>query len=108
MGERIGRDLFVLSISLDPEKDTPEVLREYGELYGAGEGWTFLTGDLEEITALRYKLGAFDPDPIVDADKTQHAGILVFGNDPKGRWCGLPGQMRVASLVRLIERVISL
>lgn len=104
--ERIGRDLHIYSITLDAPTDTPEVLRAYAEAYGAGPGWTFLTGDPDEITELRHKLGAYDPDPLIDADKTQHAGILVFGNDPKGRWCGLPGQMRARSLARYIERLL--
>jgi len=107
-GDRIGRELFLLSVTLDPGTDTPRVLKDYAELYGAGPGWTFLTGDEDQITELRHRLGAFDPDPVVDADKTQHASILVFGNDPKGRWCGLPGEMRTTSLLRLIERVMSM
>ena len=57
---------------------------------------------------LRHRLGAYDPDPVVDADKTQHAGILVCGNEPKGRWCGLPGQMDPAPLARYVQRVLDL
>ena len=106
LGDRVGRDVHFYSITLDSEFDTPEVLAQYAEDYGAGPGWTFLTGDADEIDHLRHKLGAYDPDPVIDADKTQHAGILVFGNEPKGRWCGLPGGMRADSLARYIERLI--
>lgn len=108
LGDRVGRDVFIYSISLDPETDTPEVLARYAKRYGTGPGWTFYTGELEAIDALRHKLGAYDPDPIVDADKTQHSGILVFGNEPKGRWCGLPAGMKTASLARYIERLMRL
>ena len=108
LGERLGRDIQLYSISLDGEVDTPEVLTRYAEAYDTGPGWTFLTGDPDEITELRHKLGAYDPDPVVDADKTQHAGILVFGHEPKGRWCGLPGLMRARSLARNIERLIDM
>lgn len=107
-GERVGHDVHFYSITLDAEIDTPEALAEYAEAYGVGPGWTFLTGDPDEIDELRHKLGAYDPDPVVDADKTQHAGIVVFGNEPKGRWCGLPARMRTASLVRYIDRLIRL
>ena len=108
LGERVGRDVHIYSITLDPEVDTPEVLARYAESYGVGPGWTFFTGELDELNALRHKLGAYDPDPIVDADKTQHSGILVFGNEPKGRWCGLPAGMRTQALVRYLDRLMRL
>ena len=108
LGDRVGRDLVFYSITLDSEIDTPEALAEYADSYGVGPGWTFLTGDAEEIDHLRRKLGAYDPDPVIDADKTQHAGIVVFGNEPKGRWCGLPGQMNTDSLARYIERLATM
>src|SRR5512134_3705520 len=44
LGDRVGRDVFLVSISVDPEADTPDALKEYGERYGAGAGWVFLTG----------------------------------------------------------------
>jgi protein SCO1/2 len=106
LSDKATDELFIYSITLDAPTDTPEVLKEYAELYGVGPGWTFLTGDFDAIEELRHRLGAYDPDPIIDADKTQHAGILVFGNDPKGRWCALPSGMRTGPLVRLIERVM--
>src|SRR5262249_49959138 len=49
LGERAGRDVTMLSISLDPERDTPEVLRGYAAAHGAGPGWYFLTGRRDDI-----------------------------------------------------------
>ncbi|HIK59316.1 MAG TPA: hypothetical protein EYF98_01335 [Planctomycetes bacterium] len=106
LGEKLGSEIFMYSITLDSDFDTPEVLKEYAKAHGAESGWTFLTGDFDDIEHLRHRLGAYDLDPIIDADKTQHAGILVFGNEPKGRWCALPAEMRTASLVRLIKRAM--
>jgi protein SCO1/2 len=57
LGERVGRDVFMYSITLDPENDTPKVLKEYAEQFGAGPGWLFLTGKREDIDAVRAKLG---------------------------------------------------
>ena len=52
LGPRIGRDIFMYSITLEPEHDTPEVLKAYSKRYGAGPGWLFLTGDRDEIYRL--------------------------------------------------------
>ena len=94
------------SITLDANHDTPEILKQYAESYGVEPGWTFLTGDFDDIELLRHRLGIFDPDPIVDADKTSHSGILFFLNEPKGRACGIPGEMRPQSITRLVERAM--
>ena len=104
LGDVVGKDVFFYSISLDP-KDTTADVREYAELFGVGPGWTFLTGDEHEITRLRHKLGAFDPDPEIDKDKTQHAGLLICGNEPKGRWMGIPALLPVSRLVKGRNRV---
>lgn len=72
LGDRIGRSIFIYSISLDPENDTPEVLKKYAEQYGAGPGWFFLTGTRENIDAIRYKLGE-------RLDKESHNNIIRLG-----------------------------
>jgi len=105
LGDAVGRDVHIYSITLDPA-DTPERLRAYAEGYGAGEGWTFLTGDPGEIDHLRHRLGAFDPDPVVDADKTQHSGLLIFGNEPRGQWCAVPGLLPPAAIARIVRRTM--
>ncbi len=94
------------SVTLDAKFDTPEILKKYAKSYGVKPGWTFLTGNFDDIELLRHRLGVFDPDPVIDADKTSHAGILVFGNEPKGRWCAIPGEMRPRSIVRLVKRAM--
>ncbi len=85
-GDRIGKDIFMYSISLEPEHDTPEVLKAYAELFHAGEGWTFLTGNKADIDALRKQLGFTFSDPVLDQDKSQHIGVVKFGIEPLERW----------------------
>jgi protein SCO1 len=86
LGDRLGRDVRLLSISLDPRRDTPAILKGYGERFDAKPGWQFLTGRPRDIDAVRRKLGAYDRDPKIDRDKTQHTGLLTYGNEARGRW----------------------
>jgi len=103
---RMGRDMLMLSISIDPEVDTPDVLMRYAEIFdGPKPGWLFLTDDYAEIDRLRRSLGVYDLDPVVDADKTQHAGIITFGNDRTNRWAALPAMMDSKELARTILRI---
>jgi protein SCO1 len=83
LGDRVGKDIFFYSISIDPEHDTPEVLRAYMEKFHVGPGWTFLTGKKEDITALSKRLGLYY-DPSVNADG--HVAYLLIGNEETGQW----------------------
>jgi len=85
LGDRVGVDVFMYSISIDPETDTPEVLARYAEQYEAGPGWIFLTGKEEDITTLRTKLGLFD-ERTDSKDLSEHNLNLIIGNQKTGRW----------------------
>jgi protein SCO1/2 len=87
---RVGRDLHMYSVTLQPELDTPEVMRNYAETYGAGPGWLFLRASREDTELLRRRLGFVDPDPDLDADIESHIGIVKFGDDAIGRWAACP------------------
>lgn len=84
LGDRMGRDVFFYSISIDPKRDTPEVMKGYAEKFKIGAGWTFLTGEEADITELRKKLGLYI-DEIQD-DPTDHNLSMIVGNEATGRW----------------------
>jgi len=105
LGEAAGKDVFMYTLTLDPEHDTPSVLREARKAYGAGPGWTFLTGSFDAVEEVRKSLGLTDPDPRVDADRSQHSGMLVMGNDPMGRWCRVPLGFRPRQIYDALQRV---
>lgn len=86
LGDRVGKDIFMYSISLDPERDTPDMLKAYTELFHVKSGWTFLTGKKADIEDLRKQLGFSFSDPLLDQDKTQHIGVVKFGIEPLERW----------------------
>src|SRR5260221_9633098 len=90
LGERIGRDIFMYSITLQPELDTPAILRGYAETFGVQPGWLFLTGARDDVELLRRKLGFVDPDPLVDRDLGQHIGIVKFCIEKLDRGPGSP------------------
>ncbi|HYL75586.1 MAG TPA: SCO family protein [Bryobacteraceae bacterium] len=91
LGDRVGREIFMYSISLKPEEDTPAVLKEYAQSYHVRPGWKFLTGDPADIELLRRSLGFTNPDPKLDKDKSQHTGNIRYGNEPLMLWAACPG-----------------
>jgi protein SCO1/2 len=105
LGERIGRDVFMYSITLFPEVDTPRVLKQYAEKFGVKPGWTFLTGAPSDIESLRFALGFYDLDPAVDAIRTQHANMIRIGNAAYDRWTMSPGLVRPELIVSTINHV---
>ena len=84
LGARMGRDIFFYSISIDPEIDTPAVLKAYAEKYQAGPGWTFLTGKKDDIDLISKKLGLYSPPNPSNPDG--HTPMLVVGNEATGQW----------------------
>ncbi|WP_394754848.1 SCO family protein [Crenothrix sp.] len=86
LGDRVGRDIFMYSISLTPEHDTPEVLKAYTQMHDIQPGWTFLTGKKADIEELRKHLGFSFSDPAIDKDKSQHLGVVKFGIESLERW----------------------
>lgn len=105
LGQRMGRDIIMLSLSIDPVADTPARLKQYWESFGAKPGWLFLTGNPAEIDRLRRELGAYDLDPLIDANPAQHAGFITVGNDRKDRWTALPLLMHTPQLLGTILRI---
>jgi protein SCO1/2 len=80
LGDMVGREIFFISMTVDPERDTPERLKEYAERFGAGPGWSFVTGKPADIRAINYKFG--DRSAIL----SEHRNEIVMGNDTTGEW----------------------
>ena len=84
LGDRVGKDIFFYSISIDPTRDTPEVLKAYMQKYHIGPGWLFLTGKEEDIKLVAKKLGLSSLTDLSNRDG--HMPSLMIGNEPSGRW----------------------
>jgi cytochrome oxidase Cu insertion factor (SCO1/SenC/PrrC family)/mono/diheme cytochrome c family protein len=80
LGEMVGRDIFFVSMTVDPEHDTPENLKAFASAFDAGPGWLFLTGKPEDIRLINSRLG--------DRSRklSEHRNEIVLGNDATGEW----------------------
>jgi protein SCO1/2 len=105
LGDRVGRDIFFYSITLKPEADTPAVLKEHVAMHKIKPGWLFLTGAPSDIETLRRKLGFVDPDPKVDADKSNHIGNVRYGNEALMLWAACPGLSKAEAIAESIKWV---
>ncbi|MDH3889268.1 MAG: copper chaperone PCu(A)C [Gammaproteobacteria bacterium] len=83
LGDRVGKDVFFYSISVDPENDTPEVLEQYRKRFKAN--WTFLTGKESDIIEVRRKLGLYIEE-IQEEGSNNHNVNMIIGNQTTGRW----------------------
>ncbi len=106
LGDQVGRDIFMYSLTIDPQHDTPEVLKSFAEKFHVGPGWFFLTGKYDDLELLRVKLGFVDPDPKVDKDRANHIGTLEYGNEPLMLWGACPGLAHPQWIAKEISWVI--
>lgn len=104
LADRVGRDIFMLSLTLKPLEDTPEVLKEYAEMHRIKPGWTLLTGKPDDIEQLRRSLGFTNLEPQLDQDKSQHIGNIRYGNEPMLQWAAMPGMARPEEIAHSITR----
>ncbi len=110
-GEFPAEDFAFISLTLEPEVDTAEELREYMARYQIDNDdetlpdWVYATGDYEELDGLRRSLGVYDLDPDIDANKAEHAAIITFGNDRTNRWAALPTGIQPGYLTDTIIRI---
>jgi len=105
LGSRLGKDIFMVSMTLQPELDTPEALRDYVKRYSIKPGWTFLTGRPQEMEIIRRKLGFFNPDPGIDSDLTNHTGMVRIGNEKLDRWTMMPALGSPKQIVRAVLEI---
>jgi protein SCO1/2 len=99
LGDRLGKDVFLISISVDPTTDTPPRLKEYAQRFHAKPGWTFLTGKKENVDWALYKVGQY-----VES-KDDHTTVIIVGNEATGLWKKMFGMGKAAELVQIVESV---
>ncbi|EAS51319.1 putative ScoI/SenC family protein [Aurantimonas manganoxydans SI85-9A1] len=80
LAERGGTNISFVSLSVDPERDTPERLNAFADAFDVGSGWTFVTGMPEDMKVINHALG--------DRSRSlsEHRNEVVLGNDLTGEW----------------------
>lgn len=100
LGDRLGKDVYLLSVSVDPANDSPARLKEYAARYKARPGWYFLTGSPENVSAALRKLGNYVENP------EAHQNLFLIGNDKTGLWKKAFGLAEPAALIPVVESVL--
>ena len=100
LGARMGKEVHILSISVDPTVDTPPNLKAYAKKLHAGPGWHFLTGDKESVDFALKKIGHF-----VD-NKEGHLNIFIIGNERTGLWKKAFGLAKSEELIKVVDSVL--
>jgi cytochrome oxidase Cu insertion factor (SCO1/SenC/PrrC family) len=101
LGDRVGRDIELISISVDPATDVPQRLKEFSAKFKVAPGWTFVTGSKPEIDQLLSALGA------ATGDKNDHTPMLLIGNDAAGYWTRTYGLAPASTLVKVVNEAAS-
>lgn len=99
LSARAGREVQLISVSVDPGTDTPERLKAWGQKFGAGPGWTLVTGDRNQVTFLLKALGVYT------ANISDHSPLVLLGDDARHRWTRAYGLAAPAKLAELIDQI---
>jgi len=99
LGDRLGRDVFLVSITTDPEHDTPEALEAFAKKHGVKKGWTFVTGDSAGIGRLEHHMGRHG-----HGTAGSHDGFR-YGNEPYGRWATFHAMAKPEQIALRFDRV---
>ncbi len=100
-GDRLGKDAYIISISVDPTVDTPARLKEYAGKISARPGWYFITGDKANVEFALKKLGQYVEN------REDHTNIILVGNERTGLWKKAFGLAKSDDLNKVVESVLN-
>lgn len=100
VGDRLGKDVHLISISVDPENDTPEKLEAFAQKFDARPGWYFLTGSKENVDFALHKLGGYVED------RETHNNVFLVGNVTTGLWKKALGLAPARDLLPIVDSVL--
>jgi len=101
LGERLGKDVSILSVTVDSEMDTPAQLKAFADKFHARPGWYFLTGTKENVDFVLRKLGQY-----VD-NKQDHLTVFIIGNERTGLWKKAYGLATSDELIKVVDSVVN-
>lgn len=101
LGDRLGKDARIISISVDPSVDTPNELKAFSKKFHARPGWYFLTGSKENVDFILKKLGQYVEE------KNDHYNIVIVGNERTGLWKKAFGLAKTEDLIKVVDTVLN-
>jgi protein SCO1/2 len=101
LGDRLGREVVIVSITVDPARDDVAAVAEYAEVFHPSDGWIFLTGKPENVDWVNYKLGQYHENA------EEHQGNYLLGNLDTGLWKKAAAHAQVQDLYAEIERLLN-
>ena len=97
----VGQPLHFVSLSIDPERDTPAALKEFAQTHDAyQDAWTFLTGKPEVIKEITSRLGQYTEN--VEA----HSTLMLAGNVNEAHWMKIPPQDQAPAIVEKLRTLL--
>ncbi len=96
LDDRLGSEVMLVSISVDPIRDTPARLKAYAGNFRAGDSWVWLTGDKRAVDSVLTDLGAYTPN------FEDHPSMILVGDAGSGEWTrflGFPGADQIIAKV---------
>jgi protein SCO1 len=99
LGDRLGKDVFFVTVTKDPVTDTVPRLKDWSKKLDIKEGWTMITGDTKNIGKIVYDFTGDSVGP------DMHNTIFIIGNDKTGNWADLSGLATLDQLRQQIDAV---
>jgi len=99
LGDRLGKDVFLISISVDPTTDIPPRLKAYAERWEAKPGWIFLTGQKTVVDRVLQGLGVYS------VNYTDHPPTILVGDNGRGEWTRFYGFATPEQILGAVERL---
>jgi len=102
LGARVGTEVQLVSISIDPQRDDPKRLNDYARNFQSGPGWSWLTGTTPSVNETLKGLGSFS------ADFKNHPPLILVGDGNSQQWTRFYGFTDPALLTREVETLSGL
>lgn len=101
LGAQLGKDVQLVSITVDPQRDTPARLKAYASKVGAGPGWTWLTGRKDVVDGVLKSFGAYTTKP------EDHPAMMLVGSARTGQWTRLYGFPAVTDVLAEVTQHVA-
>jgi cytochrome oxidase Cu insertion factor (SCO1/SenC/PrrC family) len=101
LGDRLGRDVHLLSITVDPDNDSRQVLKDLAQKLNARRGWHLLSGPKQDVEFALRKLG------LAAAQREAHSNLFILGNDSTHLWKKVRGLSPAAQIAEILDGVIA-